>query len=87
MRAWRMDRRTIAVVADVGEPQFNSFLETLGSPVARYSTKDGSEARRQWNVRHNTSAVVFLALLRQLRGKPDGEVVEIRRTRAARRAA
>jgi hypothetical protein len=87
MRAWRIDRRTIAIVADCGESQFNSFLETLGSPAARYSGKDGSEGRRQWNVRHNTSAVVFLALLRQLRGKQYGEVMEIQRTRASPRAA
>lgn len=67
----------IAVVVDVGEAGFSAYEEVLGAPATRYFEKGGRECRRQWIVRHGSNPRIFRALIRQLRGKDEGEVVEV----------
>jgi hypothetical protein len=84
MRAWfqvkgnaTLEEMRIAVVVDIGELHFSLWSQRLGAPAAHYFSKDGSECRRQWIVRREANPLVFRALLRQLRGTKEGEVVEV----------
>lgn len=67
----------IALVVDVGEAGFAAYEEILGAPASRYFEKSVSECRRQWSVRHGSNPRIFRALIRQLRGKDEGEVAEV----------